>query len=276
MDSLLQISWNVSPILVQFTETFALRWYGILFSLAYLISYYILVKGFEKEGKSIEILEKITLAAIIGGIVGARLGHCMFYEPLRYIHNPIKILYIWEGGLASHGGGIGILLTFWFISRKYALSFITILSRAMLCVPLGGALIRIGNLFNSEIYGYPTNAPWGFIFNNSIDVQAGIEEAIPRHPTQIYEAILYLLVFIILQWYYWKQIKNKAAISDYFIVGVFLIGIFLSRFVIEFFKQNQVSFENDMVLNMGQILSLPFILFGIYALYKHFKQNQEI
>lgn len=276
--SLSTIIWNVSPNLISITESYAIRWYGVLFSLGYVLSYFILLRAFQKEKLPIKLLEKITFAAIVGGVVGARLGHCFFYEPFRYINNPIKILYVWEGGLASHGGAIGVLIAFWIVLRNettYSKAFV--LSRALLVVPLAGACIRIGNLMNSEIYGNETTLPWGFTFKNSTDVVANIEVAVPRHPTQLYEAIAYLLLFAYLQYYYWKQLRNKKEISEYYIIGIFLIGLFGARVIIEFFKLNQVSFENSLFLNMGQILSLPFIILGILALIKHFKpKKQEI
>ena len=270
------VIWDISPNLISFTDSYAIRWYGVLFSLGYVFGYLILQHAFKKEGLPIFLLEKMTLATLIGGVLGARLGHCLFYEPLQYIYNPLRILYIWEGGLASHGGAIGILIAYYIVAQKEKVSFFHILSRLMLVVPLAAALIRIGNLINSEIYGIETHVPWGFIFMQSIDVVAGIEKAIPRHPTQIYEALSYLFVFGILQWYYWKQIKNQTQISDWLIQGIFLIGMFTARFVVEFLKVDQVSFENGMFLNMGQLLSLPFIVYGGFAIYKHFTRKELV
>lgn len=265
---ILSVIWNVTPEFIRFTDSYAIRWYGILFSLSYILGYIILHKTFSKEQIPSIVLEKLTLATLLGGVIGARLGHCLFYEPTRYMYNPIRILFVWEGGLASHGGALGILIGLYIISRKLEYSLVFILSRLLLVVPLAAALIRIGNLINSEIYGMPTNVPWGFVFNQSIDVQAGVEQAVPRHPTQIYEALLYLIIFIYLQVYYWRKIQVRGRISEWYILGVFFVGIFVSRFVVEFFKVNQVPFENGMWLNMGQILSIPFILFGIFCLYK--------
>ncbi len=270
-----QVIWNVSPELVAFTDSYAIRWYGVLFSLGYIVAYFILLQAFKKEKIPQIVLEKLTLAAIVGGVVGARLGHCFFYEPMRYIHNPIEILYVWHGGLASHGGAIGVLIAFWFVIRKMEYSYLFLLSRAMLVVPLTGAFIRIGNLMNSEIYGTETSLPWGFVFQRSSDVIAGIEQAVPRHPTQLYEAGAYILVFIGLQIYYWLNLYKQKTISTNTIIGVFLVGIFASRFIIEFFKVNQVAFESAWYLNLGQLLSIPFILYGVYSLFK-LKEPQSI
>lgn len=265
--SVAQIIWNVSPEFLVFSDSYAIRWYGILFSLGYILAYSILIQSFKKEQIPFIILEKMTLAAIVGGVVGARLGHCFFYEPMRYIHNPIEILYVWQGGLASHGGAVGVLIAFWIVIRKSEYSYSFLLSRAMLVVPLTGACIRLGNLMNSEIYGTETTLPWGFIFERSADVGAHIEQAVPRHPTQLYEAGAYFLVFVVLQLLYWKSIRSNNPIKTNLIIGIFLLGIFATRFFIEFFKANQVPFESAWILNLGQILSIPFILYGMYVLF---------
>jgi prolipoprotein diacylglyceryl transferase len=267
------INWEFAPEIISITDSYGIRWYGVLFALGYLLSYFILSKIFTKEGLSLVILDKITLASIIGGVVGARLGHSIFYEPARYLSDPLSVLYIWEGGLASHGGAIGILIAFWIVSVRNSIPFSTLLSRAMLVVPLAAVFIRLGNLANSEIYGIPTNMPWGFVFPNSINVVYGLESLEPRHPTQIYEAIAYLITFIILQKYAWKTVKSDKQLSNRFISGVFLIGIFFTRFCIEFVKEPQVLFEKDMLLNMGQLLSIPFWLFGLILLVKHYTKK---
>jgi len=271
----LSIYWDVTPEALRITDSYAIHWYGILFALGYLFSYYVLMRIFKKEGLKLELLEKITMAAIIGGVVGARLGHCIFYEPGRYLAEPYKILFIWEGGLASHGGAIGVLLAFWYVSVKQKVSFITILSRALLVVPLAGAFIRLGNLMNSEIFGIPTDLPWGFIYPHSSEVLYGYQDAVACHPTQLYEALAYLLTFAVLQIYASRVFKAGKKLSNYFIIGVFMIGVFLARFLIEFIKNPQVDFENDMTLVMGQWLSIPFILFGLFAFYKAKKEGSE-
>ncbi|MDA3883512.1 MAG: prolipoprotein diacylglyceryl transferase [Bacteroidales bacterium] len=267
------ITWEVAPEIISITESYGIRWYGVLFALGYLLAYLILTKLFTKEGLSLVILDKITLASIIGGVLGARFGHCVFYEPARYLADPLSILYIWEGGLASHGGAIGILIAFWIVSARNSISFSTLLSRAMLVVPLAAVFIRLGNLTNSEIYGIPTDLPWGFLFPNSINVVYSLESLEPRHPTQLYEALAYFITFIILQKYAWKTVKLGNQLSNRFISGVFLIGIFFTRFCIEFLKEPQVFFEKDMLLNMGQLLSIPFWLFGLILLLQYYKKK---
>jgi len=196
-------------------------------------------------------------------IVGARLGHCLFYEPSYYLSNPVEILKIWRGGLASHGAAIGILLVLWLWVRKEKKPYMWILDRIVIVAALGGAMIRLGNLMNSEIYGVETTLPWGFVFLRN-------GETVPKHPTQIYESLAYFITFIILSRIYWRK-KGE------FISGVpfslFLILVFIFRFFVEYVKEDQVAFEAGMTLNMGQWLSLPFILIGvvvlIFSLRKH-------
>ncbi|MFO7869552.1 MAG: prolipoprotein diacylglyceryl transferase [Bacteroidales bacterium] len=262
------ITWNVAPEILSITESYGIRWYGVLFAVGYLVAYWVLNALFKKEGLSVVLLDKLTLASIIGGVVGARLGHCIFYEPLRYLEEPLSVLYIWQGGLASHGGAIGILIAFWIVSKRNNISVGTSISRAMLVVPIAAFFIRLGNLTNSEIYGVPSDAPWAFVFPNSMNVVYGIEKAVPRHPTQLYEAIAYLITFIILQRYVWRTLRFHKKLSNSYISAIFLIGIFMSRFCIEFFKEPQVVFEQTMILNMGQLLSIPFFLYGIWLLVK--------
>jgi prolipoprotein diacylglyceryl transferase len=187
-------------------------------------------------------------------IVGARLGHCLFYDPVYYLTHPIELLYFRQGGMASHGAAIGLLLGLWGFSRHYKLPMIWSLDRVMIPVTVGGAIVRFGNLVNSEIYGHATDLPWGFIF-----VRAG--ETVPKHPTQIYEALCYLATYAVLLLLYYKMDAGRRRPGLLF--GVGLIGVFLSRFLLEFLKNNQVSFESDMIINMGQILSIPFIVAGI-------------
>lgn len=264
---LLAIVWNASPYVHQFSNTYAIRWYGILFALAFVSAYYVAFFISKRENFPETTLNKMAIAVLLGGVVGARLGHCLFYEPAFYLQKPIRILEIWQGGMSSHGGAIGSLIAICFLANK-DFSYKTILSRIMLVTPLAGFFFRMGNLMNSEIYGYPTEMPWGFIFVNSQEVLSGNEIAVPRHPTQIYEMICYLSLFVYFMIYYYKTLKNHKIINDWFVIGVFLIVTFGTRFCIEFLKLPQVSFENKMMLNMGQLLSIPFVLFGIFALIK--------
>ncbi|HBY01068.1 MAG TPA: prolipoprotein diacylglyceryl transferase, partial [Rikenellaceae bacterium] len=196
----------------------------------------------------------------------ARLGHCLFYQPEYYLAHPIEILKVWEGGLASHGGAIAILLTMWWFVAKYGkqfkFDFLWLMDRIMIPTALTAAMIRLGNLMNSEIYGNPTDLPWGFIFTLS-------GETVPKHPTQLYEALAYLSVFVILLFIYKKFLPTLKRGT---LFAIFLIGMFASRFFIEFAKEPQVPFEQGMTLNMGQWLSIPFVAGGvlllIFSIYK--------
>jgi len=256
------ITWNVDPEIFSIGEL-SIRWYGLMFALAFLSGYLVFTKALKIKRLDAEMLDQLLIYVAVGTIVGARLGHCLFYEPSYYLSNPVEILKIWEGGLASHGAAIGIVIALWLYIRKHKLSFLWLIDRIVIVVPLGGAFIRTGNLFNSEIYGRATDLPWGFLFVRDMirDPNTGeIIQNVPSHPTQIYEALSYLLIFVILFLFYRKR---KDEIRDGLIFGIFLILLFTARFLIEFIKRDQVTFESGMLLNMGQWLSLPFILLGI-------------
>ncbi|MCQ2958685.1 MAG: prolipoprotein diacylglyceryl transferase [Bacteroidales bacterium] len=271
--NLLFVIWDVSPYIHQFSETYALRWYGILFALAFVSAYYVAYFLLQKENFPESLMNKTAIATVVGGVVGARIGHCLFYEPMYYISNPIKIFHIWEGGMASHGGAIGILIAFLLVARK-GVSYKMILSRTMLVTPLGAVFFRMGNLMNSEIYGVETDLPWGFVFVNSFDVLKGVESAVPRHPTQIYEMLCYFVLFIILMVYCMRTFKKNQKLSDDFIIGIFFIGTFGTRFFIEFLKLPQVAFEQNLMLDMGQWLSIPFVIYGIFSLRKYSREKK--
>ncbi|HOP12373.1 prolipoprotein diacylglyceryl transferase [Lentimicrobium sp.] len=253
-----QISWDVSPVIFSL-GSLHIRWYGLFFALSFYLGYVILEKQvFKREGLPVGLLDRLATYVVIGTVVGARLGHVLFYEPASYLRDPISILKIWEGGLASHGAAIGILLALWIFKRKSGKSYLWTLDRLVIVVALGGFFIRMGNLMNSEIYGHYTSLPWGFVFLRDGETE-------PRHPTQIYEALSYLILFFILLKYY---ISNYKKLKEGFIFGVFLIVLFGVRFLIEFVKEPQVAFEQTMTLNMGQWLSIPFILAGAGLLWR--------
>lgn len=261
-----QIVWDISPIIVKLGSV-QVRWYGLLFATAFLLGYIVLERQvFKREGLKVDLLDKLATYVIIGTVIGARLGHVLFYEPAYYLSNPLKILAIWQGGLASHGAAIGILLAIWFYVKKTGKTYWWVIDRVVIVVALGGFFIRMGNLMNSEIYGHVTSLPWGFVF-----VRDGQTD--PRHPTQIYEALSYLILFFVLLNYYRK---NYTTMRPGFIFGIFLIVLFGVRFLIEFLKEPQVAFENNMALNMGQWLSLPFIIFGIYLLWRKEKESAKL
>ena len=252
------IVWDVNPMLI---DSFVkVRWYGLMFAIGFLVGYKIVDKMFKKEGVPADWIDKLLLWVVGATIIGARLGHVFFYAWDQYKDDPIKILYIWEGGLASHGGTIAIIiavLLFSIIITKR--SPLWTFDRLVIPIAFVGALIRIGNLMNSEIFGHATDLPWGFMFVRSAEWHY-FYEGQACHPTQIYESLCYLALFGLLMWMYWKKnAQNRPGL----IFGVFLTLLFTARFLIEYVKNPQEEFERDMILNMGQLLSLPFILLGI-------------
>jgi phosphatidylglycerol---prolipoprotein diacylglyceryl transferase len=250
------ITWNVPPEIFRI-GSFAVRWYGLLFASAFFFGYLILLKVFRKENVGVKYLDTLTTYMIVGTIAGARLGHCLFYEPGYYLAHPWKILAVWEGGLASHGAAIGIILSILVFSQAKKISFFWVIDRIVIVVALSGLLIRTGNLMNSEIFGIPTNLPWGFRFLRASNPMEALD---PRHPTQLYEGLSYLVIFLFLWWYYYHK-NGKPARG--FLFGVFLVTVFGVRFLIEFIKEPQVGFERTLPINMGQILSIPFVIAGI-------------
>jgi len=255
------IYWDISPDIFSIGPI-VIRWYGLLFAMSFLVGYQIMTVIFKKENRSEDDLNDLVVYMILGTVIGARLGHCIFYNPDYYFSHPLEILQIWKGGLASHGAGIGIITALILYTRKKKeISFLWIMDRIVITVALSGFFIRMGNLFNSEIIGKPTNSNWGFVF-------ASVDN-IPRHPAQLYEAIAYLLIFIFLYWYYFTA---KEKLKNGLLFGIFLISVFGFRFFVEFFKENQSPFEQNMVLNMGQILSIPFVILGIYFLIRKEKK----
>ena len=250
------IIWDVNPEIFSIGQ-FAVRWYGLLFASGFVFGYFIMGNIFKREKVPPKMLDTLTTYMVVGTVVGARLGHCFFYEPAYYLADPIKILKVWEGGLASHGAAIGILIALWLFARKAKRPYIWILDRIVIVVALAGFFIRMGNLMNSEIYGVQTSLPWGFIF-------VRWHETVPKHPTQIYEGLSYLAIFAVL---YLLYRKKGTSLKPGLLFGFFLVVLFLMRFLIEFIKEPQVGFEESMALNMGQLLSIPFILAGIYFLF---------
>lgn len=263
--NLTSIRWAVTPDIFSITEPVELkiRWYGLLFASGFIVGQYVMGKFFQKEGKRIEDLDELLLYMVGFTILGARLGHCLFYQPDYYLADPIKILKIWEGGLASHGGAIGILLGLYlYVRKKENQTYLWLLDRIVIVTAFGGACIRLGNLMNSEIVGLPTDLPWGFIFELR-------EENFARHPAQLYESLSCLVLFILLYVGYYKK-DGKIPEGQFF--GIFLIYVFSLRIFYEMLKENQVAFENEMRMNMGQILSIPMVALGIYMLIRSFKK----
>ncbi|MEG1498573.1 MAG: prolipoprotein diacylglyceryl transferase [Bacteroidales bacterium] len=250
------IVWNADPVAFSLLGM-EIRWYGVLYALTFASGWFILNKMLKREGGNPALVDTLLWYVAIAVIIGARLGHCFFYEPAYYLAHPIEILYIRDGGLASHGAAITILFALWLVARKYKLSYWYLLDRVVIVVALGGLWIRTGNLINSEIYGTITDYPWGMIF-----VRNG--EILPKHPTQIYEAISYFILFVCLFTYYWKR---RGVVPPGKIFGWFLVVCFGMRFLIEFVKEVQEPWELQYMLNMGQILSIPFVLLGVGILY---------
>ncbi len=259
------INWNVSPDIFSIGPI-TIRWYGLLFAMSFIVGYQIMVIIFKRENKSEHDLNDLVWYMILGTVLGARLGHCLFYNPDYYLSHPLEILQIWKGGLASHGAGIGIITALILYTRKKKeISFLWIMDRVVITVALSGFFIRLGNLFNSEIIGKPTNGNWGFVFV-SVD-------NIPRHPAQLYEAIAYLLIFIFLLSFYFRV---KGKFKNGLLFGMFLVSIFGFRFFVEFLKEIQSPFEQNLFLNLGQLLSIPFVILGIYFLFRKDKKVIKI
>lgn len=356
------IIWNANPEIFTLPIPFldkelTLRWYGLFFALGFLVTQQILYYIFKKEGKPEKDVDTITIYMVIATVVGARLGHVLFYEPEKYLANPIDILKVWEGGLASHGGAVGILFALWLYSRKKkpGQNYLQTLDRIVILCALVGCFIRFGNMMNSEIIGKPTQSSYGVVFarnvtevltsdgtissvqytkNDSLPAAGGLQPikillefeknesqdyatyhrymrgpvedelitnryvqehvvqtspldyrliqdesgtfygiintfAVARHPGQLYESISCLLLFVLLLWI-WS--KHKIELPEGRLFGIFLIVCFGLRIVWEFFKENQVEFEDSLPLNMGQILSIPLVLAGFYFLIRSYRK----
>ena len=264
---LTSINWAARPEIFQIGN-FAIRWYGVLFALGFACGYFIMLSFFKKEKIPVKLLDQLTTYMVIATVIGARIGHCLFYEPAYYLSRPLEILKIWEGGLASHGAAIGILLAVFIFARKNKVSYWWSMDRIAVVTALAGFFIRMGNLMNSEIFGRPTTLLWGFIFENAADPTQRLE---PRHPTQIYEGLAYLLIFAILISIYYKKNGKPREGS---LISLFVLLVFGVRFFIEFVKEPQVGFEESMALNMGQLLSIPFILAGATGLFLIFRKKK--
>lgn len=294
------IIWNVDPVLFHL-GSLQVRWYGLLWALGFLIGYFIMKRIYQREKMAEDALDKLLIYMLVSTVVGARLGHCLFYEPDYYLSNPLKIFAVWEGGLASHGGAIGILIGLWLYVRNYNkskkekndlqhINYIWILDRIVVAVCLVGALIRVGNVINHEIYGTPTSLPWGFVFMrgaeqfcgtvdnytacNAWDAPCPPSEWLPCHPTGLYEAFFCLVAMGILLWMYYKRDLGHKQPGLMF--GTFLVIIFGSRICIEFLKNVQVEFERNMVFDMGQWLSVPFVLIGIGMIVWSFVNRKKL
>lgn len=279
MNTLLSITWHVDPTIFTVLSR-EIRWYGLFWVIGLIVAVYIVQRIYKTEKLPEKWFDSLFVYMMLGIILGARLGHCLFYEPEYYLANPVKMLKIWEGGLASHGGVIGIIIAVWLYSKKVTKkSMLWTFDRVMVPTGFTAAMIRFGNLMNHEIYGGPTDLPWGFRFIDNIGLWMRGAEPIytePSHPTQIYEALIYLLVFGITMYMYWKtNAKDRQGL----ILGVGIALIFIARFFIEFVKNVQVDAEIAMRENtgliLGQWLSIPFIIWGAWLIWRAMKRKAE-
>ncbi len=255
--------WNADPILFS-AGPVTVHWYGVLFAAAFLVGLQIMRWIYDREQRKPEELDSLFIYILAGTIIGARLGHVFFYDPAYYLANPLDIFKIWKGGLASHGGAVGILIAVYLYSRKNGHpSWLWILDRFCMTAALGGAMIRIGNFFNSEIIGTPVNG--GIVFERF--------DSLPRHPVQLYESFTYLLIFIVMLVIYqrfWKTLRDGK------LFGVFLVMSFSARFFLEFFKVRQASYAQGMDLSVGQWLSIPFVIFGLILIVRGHKEKTDL
>ncbi len=261
------INWDIQPEIFKI-GSFGLRYYALCWLAAFAISYVLMLKVFKKEGKTQEQLDQLSIYIFLGTLIGARLGHCLFYEFDYYKDHILEIFlpFRWDAngnfqmtgfaGLASHGAAVGILTSIYLFSRKTKINFMWVADRLVLVVPIAGAFVRLGNFFNSEMIGPPTDLPWGVVFKQ--------HDNIPRHPGQLYEALAYILIFVVMWYLYNKKSTRKSG----FLFGIFLVLLFGARFVLEYFKIDQEAFEQNMLFNMGQLLSIPFILVGFYLIFR--------
>lgn len=248
------------------------RYYGLMWALGFIISAYIISNIMKREGYPEKTFDSFFWYALLSTVIGSRLGHCLFYAPGYYLTHLIEILYIHQGGMASHGAAVGLLVGLWLFSRKNKIPYIWSLDRIGILVAISGALVRIGNFMNSEIFGRPTSLPWGveFVLSNEWNT---LYKGLPCHPTQLYEALAYLIIFVVFLWLYYR--KNLAQRRPGAMFGIFLIALFGIRFLIEFIKNPQEDFEVGMILNMGQLLSIPFIVAGCVLLYRAYRAPEK-
>ena len=265
----LVVHWHVDPAIFHIGN-FELRWYSLLFVSGFILGWFIFSWFCDREKVDKKMLDPLLYTLLICTIVGARLGHCLFYQPDYYLgswQGFLEIFMPWKGGLASHGGTIALFIGIWWFAHHYGkrfdIDFVWLLDHLAIAVAFAGAFIRFGNLFNSEIYGNPTSLPWGFIFELRGETE-------PKHPTQLYEGFTYLLLGFALVALY-KHRLDKMFRGEF--IGIFLLVCFGSRFLIEFIKEPQVEFEKAMSLNMGQLLSIPFVIIGIVFLVWAFKKK---
>ncbi len=256
------IIWIGDPVLVSF-KGFSIHWYGVLFTTALLACLKVVKTIYEKEGVAVESLDTLFVLSVTGMVIGARLVHCFFYDPVHYFANPLRIIAVWEGGLASHGGGLGLFVAVFIYCKITKLNFFWVMDRGSIGVLLIGFFIRLGNFFNSEILGSPSDLPWAIVFNRI--------DTIPRHPVQLYESFSYLALFFgfVLMYKFTDLIKKEGVFF-----GLALSAGVTTRFLLEFFKVRQASYTSDLFLSTGQLLSIPFLIGGIIIAVVALKQSR--
>ena len=274
------VIWNVDPIIHSFGPwtvaghelgPLVLRWYGLLFMLPFVLGTFLTTHLYRSERVSPQWVDVLTIYMLIGTIVGARLGHMLFYDFEALKADPLVVFKIWQGGLASHGATIAIPFVCWLFARNNQFDYLWVLDRIVIVVALAGVCIRTGNLMNSEIGGKPTNVPWAFLFPRDTDhLIQGV--AVPRHPTQIYEA-LFCVFLLVLLYSMWNRTRERTPRGQ--LLGLFMMLLFTQRFLGEYLKENQVAFENGRFLNQGQLLSIPFIFIGIWVLWRAGKDPEN-
>jgi len=243
--------WNVNPNILEL-GSLQLRWYGLLFVGSFFLGLMILQWIYKREGRDPSVLDNLLIYVMIGAVIGSRLMHCLAYEPEFYLANPLEILKVWKGGLASHGGLLGVLIALYVFAKRYNESYVWLISRVAIPGALTAAFVRLGNLFNSEILGLPSELPWAIVFQR-VDM-------IPRHPVQLYEATAYLVLLLILVTVYRK---STAEFASKILPGIFLTYMFILRFLLEYTKTRQADYTTDLPFTTGQLLSVPFIVVGI-------------
>ncbi len=243
--------WDVSPVIFQFGPL-QLRWYGLFFVGSFFVGLWMIKWVFERENVKVDNIDNLLFYTLAGAVIGARLMHCLAYEPGYYLSHPLEILKVWKGGLASHGGMLGVIAALYIYAKQNKLSFAWLLSRLTLPGMIVAASVRIGNLFNSEILGLPSDKPWAVIFSR-VDM-------IPRHPVQLYESISYIIILLILLFVY---VRSKPDFATRILPGLFLTLLFGVRFILEYFKTRQADYTTSVPFTTGQLLSIPEIVVGI-------------
>ena len=278
MPSLLTINWNPDPELFNFFGSFPIRYYGLLWGIGIVLSCIIVQRQYRDRKISEDKFTPLFFYCVIGITLGARLGHCIFYDWSYYQNHLIEMIlpirqfpsegWKWIGykGLASHGGTRGLIIALWLYCRKTKMHYMDVLDMIAVATPICACCIRLANLMNSEIIGKPTDMPWAFVFEQ-VDM-------LPRHPAQLYEAIAYFIFFLGMIYLY-KKSDHGQKLHRGFFFGLCLTEIFVFRFFVEFLKENQVDFENTMTLNMGQWLSVPFVIIGVYFMFFYGKKKTQ-